>query len=695
MARRTKFKKLLEPGYIGSVRARNRILKTGAHAGFHKYQDGYVQAGAKDYYEALARGGAGIVTMGAGDIAPPIGLVPNMGYRFDDDKYIAGMAEVVDIIHSYNCPAFIQMFHMGPMHPGRFTGFQPVASSSIPKGEIPMPQFDVAKGLTVAEIEEIVEKFAKAAVRAQKAGFDGIELNAGCNHLLNSFLSLAWNRRQDAYGVGSLESRAKIVVDIIKEIKRCNGKDFAVMCLINTIEYGLRGGITPEESQGIAKLLEAAGADAINARVEYYLGPEEDRDSMQFPELIFYPEAPADLPRYLDGSRSGRGAAVPLAAAIKQVVSIPVIAQGRLDPELGEKILRRGQADFISLNRRLMADPELPNKVAQGRLEDIAPCTACVTCFAINETGQPVRCRINAALNREREYEIKPAERKKRVMVIGGGPAGMEAARVAALRGHDVMLYEKEPRLGGSLPLAAVVKGVEREDLLSIVRYLKTQITKLGVKVRLGKEVSKALVEEIKPDVLIVAAGGIHNVPKLRGIDRRTVVTSRELHRKLKGYMRFLGPRALRWLTKFWMPLGKRVVIMGGDIHGCQTAEFLVKRGRKVTIVNTEKEIGDGLVEAYIKPLLLMWLADKGVAMMAKVKYVKITDKGLIITTKKGRRETLEADTIVTAMPLQPNTEFIKSLKGSVPEVYAIGDCREPHLIIDAIADGSRIARTI
>jgi 2,4-dienoyl-CoA reductase (NADPH2) len=278
-------------------------------------------------------------------------------------------------------------------------------------------------------------------------------------------------------------------------------------------------------------------------------------------------------------------------------------------------------------------------------------------------------------------------------MVIGGGPAGMEAARVAALRGHAVMLYEKERRLGGSLPLAAMVKGFEREDLLSLIRYLETQVTKLGVNVNRGREVNRSFIEEVKPDVLVIAAGGTHNVPKLPGINRRTVITGRDLHRKLKFYLRFFGPRFLSLLTKFWMPLGKRVVIMGGGIHGCQTAAFLVKRGRKVTIVETGKEIGDGLLEVLVKPHLLMWLADKGVTMVAKAKYVKITDKGLTIT-RKGKRQTIEADTIVTAMPLRPNTELLKGLKGSVPEVYVIGDCAEPHLIIDAIADGSRIART-
>jgi 2,4-dienoyl-CoA reductase (NADPH2) len=228
--------------------------------------------------------------------------------------------------------------------------------------------------------------------------------------------------------------------------------------------------------------------------------------------------------------------------------------------------------------------------------------------------------------------------------------------------------------------------------LLSIVRYLRTQLDKLGVTIKLGTEVDKSLVDAIKPDVLVVAAGGIHNVPELPGIDGRNVATSRDLHRKLKTYVRFLGPRVLRWLTKFWMPLGKRVVIMGGDIHGCQIAEFLVKRGRKVTIVDTGKEIGEGLVTAYIKPLLLMWLADKGVAMMTEVKYKGITDKGLTIATNKGKKQTIEADTIVTALPLKPNTELLKDLKNGVPEVYVIGDSREPNLIIDAIADGSRIA---
>ncbi len=695
MDSRKRFRRLLEPGYIGTVRTKNHILKTGSTLGLYPWEGGHIQQRVIDSYETLAKGGAGLVTVGAA----PLGVPPGRGYAMNDDKYLPGMTRLAEAIKKYNCPAFVQMFHLGPMLPPFLlkSGVQPLAASSLDKSELPLPHFSPTRELSVVEIEEIVRQFSEQAERIKRAGFQGIELNAGCNHLLNSFLSRAWNKRQDAYGVGSIESRAKIVVDIIKEIKRLNGADFAIIALINGAEPGLEKSITTEESQGIARVLQEAGADAIHVRAEFYSKPKDParRDSTQLPDIAFYPGNPYPELRVIDASRHGASGWVPLAAAVKKAVSIPVIAVGRLDMKLGEQVLRRGMADFISFNRRLMADPELPNKLAEGRTEDIRPCTGCTTCFDNNEHGNPPLCQVNAAIGKEKEYEIKPAQKKKRVMVVGSGPAGMEMARVAALRKHEVILCEKEPRLGGSMPLAAMIKGFDREDTLGLVNYFKIQLAKLGVEVRLNQEVNRAVVEEVRPEVLVIAAGGTHNVLEIAGIDRHNVLTSRTLHRQLKNYLRFFSPRVLRWLSRFWLPLGKRVVIMGGNIQGCQTAEFLVRRGRKVTIVDTAPEIGYGLLEIFIKPHLLNWLEEKGVAMMAGVKYEEITDKGVAITDKEGKQQTIEADSIMLAVPLAPNTSLVKSLEGKAPEVYAIGDCGQPRMIVDAIADGWKIGNKI
>jgi 2,4-dienoyl-CoA reductase (NADPH2) len=280
------------------------------------------------------------------------------------------------------------------------------------------------------------------------------------------------------------------------------------------------------------------------------------------------------------------------------------------------------------------------------------------------------------------------------VLVVGGGPAGMEAARAAALRGHEVMLYEKETKLGGLMRLAAMVKDIELESILDIIRYFRTQLTKLGVTIILGKEVNLSTIEEVKPDVVILAAGGAPSVPAIPSINHRKVIDSARLHRTLKSYMRFFEPKVLGWLTKLWMPVGKRVVIIGGALQGCQLAEFLAKRGRRVTIVDTAEKLGDGMLSDD-PDRLFKWLNKKGATMLAQVKYEEITDEGLVITTKDGVRQTLEADTIITALPLQPSANLLKSLEEKVPEVHRIGDYREPGYIYDAIADGSRIGRII
>ena len=617
-----------------------------------------------------------------------------MGCVLTRDEYIPGFSELADAVHKHDCKLSVQMMHAGPWCPASLSGRPPIAASMMKVEVYDKHYGDEAVEATVAEIEEVQEKFVKAAERYKKARIDHVELHCGTQHLGNTFMSRHWNKRQDKYGPQSLENRSRFMVEILKEMKRRLGKDFPIGVLYNAAEYGIDDGITPAEGQEFGRIFEAAGADNLHPKADG-LGPIYGL--INWPETVFYPELPDPLPEGLDGSHNGAGFWVPLAALVKKAVSIPVIATAGIDAELGEKILRQGKADFIGMTRRLLADPELPNKVAAGRLEDIAPCTRCLSCIdRIHSHPMPGRscCRINASLTRESEYEIKLAVKKKKVMVVGGGPAGMEAARVAALRGHEVVLYEKEHQLGGSLPVAATVKGVEIEDLPALVRYLNTQITKLSVEINLGKEVNKALVEQVKPDVLILATGGQYSVPEIRGIDSGKVVRAANLNRRLKTSLRFAGPGLLTWATKLWMPMGKSVVIIGGGIHGLQLAAFLVKRGRKVTVVDTAEKMGEGVVEFY-KMRLLPWLERKGVLLLSGVKYEEITDKGLTITTKEGEKRILAADTILPALAMVPDTEFVKSLKETAPEIYQIGDCGNPALIIDAIGDGSRVGRAI
>jgi 2,4-dienoyl-CoA reductase (NADPH2) len=664
------------------------MFKTGNGSGYTG-EGGYVSERHKAYYDALARGGVGLIVVEAPAISDPgnILLIPHL----HEDKFIPGFKTITDIIHKYKCPAFVQMLAGGgpPPPPNHKVDVRRhPAMSSKPPSESEMDQQFVRRA-TIAEIQESIDKFARAGERAQKAGFDGIEVNGGTNHLINSFLSRAWNNRQDAYGCGSLENRARFPAEIIQGIKKRLGKDFPVTIIINIAEFGIDRGTTVDEGQRLAQILEKAGADAIQARAYGF----RDYFGMIFPEHIFFPEGPKILPKELDWSRRGAGILAPLAAATKKVVSVPVSVAGRFDPELAEQVIEQGKADLIGMTRRLLADPELPNKVAAGRLDDIAPCTACLECTSARLRGEPVRCRVNAALGGEQEYLVKKADRKKKVVVVGGGPGGMEAARVAAIRGHEVTLYEKESKLGGLLHVASLVKGLEIEDIRALMRYFKTQITKLGVNIKLGEEFNTSTIQETKPDVVILAVGGTLAMPEIPGINRRNVVSGPQLHHTLKIFLKFLNPQVLRWLTNFWMPLGKRVVIIGGQLQGCELAEFLIKRGRKVTIVDTADALGDGLALEF-KTKFFEWLEKNGATTIAGVKYEEITDKGLIIT-KEGKRQTIEADTIVTAVPSKPNNELITSLKGKVPEVYAIGDCNEPRLIINAVADGYHVAHDI
>jgi 2,4-dienoyl-CoA reductase (NADPH2) len=696
-----KLEKLLEPSYIGSVKTRNRIIKTGAAMGYWHEDDLHMSEKAKAYYEAIAKGGVGLLIVEAPTIDYPYGARWKERYRMDDDKYIQGMSELVDVIHKHGCPTFMQMEHDGPWQsplfalPPTFEG-PPIAASPVNLEITGDFHRDVPRELTIAEIEELVDKWASAAVRARKAGFDGVDINAGSTHQMHNFLSPFWNRRQDIYG-GTLENRTRFFVQVVKEIKKRAGQDFPIDVILNGIEIGETAGIdnskclTHEESKKIALILQEAGVNSFQIRNQW-LGYHTQGF---FTEHLFWPEPPipeTSFPKEYNWKQRGVAANIYMAESFKRILSVPIIAVGRLDWEIGEEILQEGKADFIAMTRRLQADPELPNKLITGRLEDIAPCTACGTCLSL-QNNRIRRCRINAAMGTT-EYTIEKAEKKKKIVVVGGGPGGMEAARVAAIRGHDVTLYEKANHLGGLLYLASLIKGAEPEHIPDIIRYFKTQLEKLGVKTVLGKEADISTIEKIKPDVVILATGGTLTVPKISGIDKPNVVTTPALHRKVKPFLKFFGPKALGQLTKMWLPMGKSVIVIGSDLHGFEVVEFLVKRGRKVTMVDTSEIVGEGMLHFRLAAAL-KWFKKKGVTVISGVKSMEINDKGMVITTREGKKETLEADSILPTSPLTANTKLLDGLKGKVSEIYTVGDCSDPRMIVDAVGDGWRIARNI
>jgi 2,4-dienoyl-CoA reductase (NADPH2) len=695
MAGARALKKVLEPMQIRGVKFRNRIVKTPQDMNFADFEDGTITQNYIDFYGALARGGVGGIIVEQSIVDPE-------GYREGtiavfDDRFIPGMTKLAAAVHEYGCPVIMQINHLGPnaFFPpnGKHPDFEALVPSALSEDEMRRLFLGfpwTVKPLTVPEIKAIVVRYADAAERAKKAGFDGIELHGDHYYLINSFLSRVYNHREDEYGWGSLENRARFVVEVMQACRERTGDDFICGMKLKGAEYGDALGTTVAEAQEFAKMIEAAGADYFNVTADGY----NDYWRVATAEQMLYPEPPSPLMRQFKNTAEPGTWVAPLGAAIKAVVTVPVGVVGRLDAELGEKILESAQADFLIMGRRLLADVDYPTKMSEGRKSDVRPCTACITCESRMVEYEGLACQVNASIGRGCESDFPPAERPKKAAVVGGGPAGMEAARVMAMKGHEVTLYEKEAQLGGLMNLAALVKGTEIFNLIELVDYFRGQLDKLGVKLRLGEEFTPALADQTKPDVIVLAAGGLPDSLAIPGIAKDNVMSSAELREKARVALRLLGPRSLGKVTKTWLPVGKRVVIVGGGIQGCETAEFLVKRGRKVTIVQASDQVGME-IPLLQRILLLPWLEKKGATILTEVTYKEVVDQGLVIVDKEGRTATLEADTVLITLPLKPNPAVYEVLKDKAPEVHVIGDCNEPGLIVDAIAGGFTVGRNV
>jgi 2,4-dienoyl-CoA reductase (NADPH2) len=659
-------------------------------------EDGYVTEHMKRYYEERAKGGVGLVIVEVASVGYPKGAAMVGQLGISDDRFIPGLAVLAEVIHRHGAKVAIQLQHAGKLATTDLKqGRVPVSASevSIPldavlkdlslteimkiaSGFTEIPEGGPrARELTLEEIGEVVGYFAEAADRAKRAGFDGVEVHAAHGYLIAQFLSRSTNKRRDGYG-GAQENRAKILVEILQAIRGRVGAHYPVWCRLDSREFRIEEGITPEEAQQTAMMAEASGADALH--VSAYGGASGI--------------GPTEGPFVHDA-----GSLLPYAEAIKRVVEIPVIAVGRITPTLADKAVASGQADFVAMGRQLLADPELPAKLAEERPEDIRPCINCYTCGSQIYVNEPVTCSVNPAVGKEADFDHEPAAKARRVLVVGGGPAGMQTAILAAERGHHVTLCDKERRLGGTV----VISALPWEANQDLVDYMKGQIEKLRVDVRLKQAVDIGFIKELSPDVVVVAVGPKRGLPRIPGIEGNNVLTGDDFRQIFTGYLNpavskklSMGQRLMIY-TKWVFPVGgERVVVLGGELAGCELADFLSERGREVTVL----EQGDTLaadMSIVRRARVLHGLRDRGVSLHTGVTAEEITDEEVIFTDKEGIKHRAEADTVFVASGIEPNMDLYNAIQGDSIESRLAGDCAELRLIQGAIADGLSVGRAI
>ncbi len=633
----TELEMLFAPISIGRVKLRNRIVMPALTTG---YAFGEVTDQLKHYFAARAKGGVGLIVVGIAAIEKGTEYVISAS----DDSYIPGLRELVGTIHAYGAKTALQLWHPGRYELVEITGREPVSASDVPP---PIFSRRKPRALTVQEIKGIEEEFAQAAGRAKEAGFDAVEFIASAGYLISQFLSPLTNRRGDEYG-GTLENRMRFLLEIVERTREVVGKDFPLMCRISGDEL-IPGGNTLAEMKVVARTLADVGISAINVTAGWH----ESR----------VPMITMEVPR---------GGYVHLAQGIKEAVrgkEVRVIASNRInDPMLADRILREGKADMVSMGRALVADPELPKKAKEGRLDEIVTCVACCQgCFDNLFEGRPLTCMVNPVVGREGEVKIEPAVHKKKILVVGGGPAGMKAAQMAALRGHEVILCEEDGELGGQLNLASVPPG--REELLTVVRELSFQLEKAGVDVRLRARVDPSFVDEIAPDAVIIATGSVPIVPNIQGIDLPNVLQAWEV----------LGGKKV----------GERVVIVGGGGVGCYTAHHLGSQGKRVWLLEMLEKIARdvGITTRWV---LRDSLRREGVEIHTSTRVEEISEEG-VRAIRDGDEKFFEADSVVLAVGSKPNRGLSEALRGRVGELYEVGDCVEPRKALQAIHEGWEI----
>lgn len=660
-----KFSNLFSPINIGSLQLKNRIVSSPVTSNFAE-KDGTVNKRLLSYFSKRAQGGVGLVIVeGAYICLEGKGYIGQIG--ISEDRFIPGLKELAATIKKQGAKASIQIQHCGRRSSSKITGLKPVAPSPIPYSE----GADTPKEMTEEDIWLSIKQFAEAAGRAKEAGFDAVDIHAAHGYLPAAFLSLVANKRTDKWG-GSLENRARYLQETIKSIKQTVGSDFPVSVKFSADEY-LEGGITIQDTLQIIKLLEDAGADAFQVSAGAPGGKN-----------LLVLEKPHTFMRTLPMG-TAPGCLVDLAEEVKKNTSLPIVALGRIsDPELADSIIEQKKADLVSLGRPLLADPFWPQKVEEGKIEDIKPCISCNEgCYSKVLKQEDITCAVNPEIGKEYLNLNKPAASPKTVVVVGGGPAGMEAALVASKRGHRVTLVEKNEQLGGQLNYAYVPP--DRGEIKKLLDYYIVQLKKSAVKVLTNTALTMQLLEEIQPDEIIVATGSVPAVP---GIVQggSNVFTAHEV------------------LANKPDSIGKKVLVAGGGLVGCETAEYLAEFCDQVILVEMMDEIAKDAAKED-KVFLELKLEKLGVSVYTSTKIVSVKGREVYLEDQNGQKS-VEVDSLVVALGAKPNHLEIAGSCLSLDDkeiqvndkkvkVHYAGDCKAPRKIIQAIAEGYEVAVNI
>ena len=707
----TKYPSLSSSGFINQMEIKNRMILAPMGSNFAS-PTGEVSERLKSYIEARANGGAGLIILETSSVSWPSGAsMPNM-IGLSKNEFIPDLFDLTTRVHDCNSKIAAQLNQSGKVSQEDIAAGRPILVPSVPEKETS----DLIDILTLDEIETFVKAagpdgkgpryhelsreditreinfFVDAAKRVKLSGFDALEIHGGHGYLISSFLSPSINKRQDEYG-GSSTKRARLLKEIIRAVRQEVGPDFPILVRLDATEFRIKNGITTDDFIQTAQIAEKAGADALdvsaygnsNIGIAFTEGP-----------LVHEP-----------------GGFIEFARLAKKSVKIPIIAVGRIELDVAENNIKRGNFNFLALGRKLLADPELPNKVMTGAHDTIRPCIYCYVCVSKIFINEPMCCAVNSSLGNEKDDVSlhHTASKKLNVLVVGGGPAGMEAARLLSLKGHKISIWEKEKDLGGTARMA----GLAYEHNLRLINFLKGSLEKNKVDIYVNKIATPEEIETLKPDLVIIATGAIRTSPNISGKNLSHVFDGEELRsllfssdakilEKLSFFQSLIlrigrlsqllrNITLLRYVSKFWMPFAKNITIIGGDLVGLELAEFLLDRGRNITVLEPSKNLGTNL-SIVRRARLIHQLKEKGANLIIDATVNQINEKSINYTSNKTDASCV-ADQVIIALGANSDDSLSREIMKLGIEVQSIGDCHNIGYIEGAIRGAREVVKNL